>query len=35
MQPAVREQSALAGSVLSPQTWRQLTQVLRERTVRS
>lgn len=25
----------LAGSVLSPQTWRQLTQVLREKTVRA
>jgi hypothetical protein len=25
----------LAGSVLSPTTWRQLTEVLREKTVRS
>ena len=35
IRPELRQQSALAGSVLSPQTWRQLTQVLRERTVRS
>lgn len=33
--PAPGERSPLAGSVLSPTTWRQLTQVLRERTVRS
>jgi flagellar protein FliO/FliZ len=31
----VPRQGPLAGSVLSPQTWRQLGQVLRERTVRS
>lgn len=30
-----RNGGPLAGSVLSPQTWRQLTQVLREKTVRS
>lgn len=33
--PAQRAESPLAGSVLSPTTWRQFTQVLRERTVRS
>lgn len=33
--PAARDQGPLAGSVLSPQTWRQLTQALREKTVRS
>ena len=32
---AQRAQGPLAGSVLSPTTWRQFTQVLRERTVRS
>ena len=33
--PRTRADGPLTGSVLSPQTWRQLTQVLRERTLRS
>lgn len=33
--PVPRAQGPLAGSVLSPQTWRQLAQALREKSVRS